>query len=89
MRAKLAEDGMSDMIELWEHETRLNFDATVPKDAIILGSACQNCAVNRETCGNARPCARCVRMKLECKPQTLLTKKKYEKKSMQTGNNDA
>jgi hypothetical protein len=79
MRAKINEDGMKGMIELWEHETGLDFDATVPEDAPITGSACQNCALNQETCGSGRPCARCVRTNLECKPQTLLSRREYKK----------
>lgn len=90
LRVKLKEEeqGVKDMIELWEYETGLDFDSTVPKDAVITGSACQNCAVGRDTCGSQRPCARCVRMNLECKPQTLLNKKKFEKKGAQVEDED-
>jgi hypothetical protein len=73
------EKSLKGMIELWEHETGLDFDVTVPEDAPITGCACQNCAVNRDVCGTDRPCARCVKFGLTCTPQTLLTKKKYGK----------
>jgi hypothetical protein len=79
----MKEKGVKDMIALWEHETGLSFDVTVPEDALIIGSACTNCAVGRDVCGSGRPCARCVRMNLECKPQTLLSKTKYKKKGAQ------
>jgi hypothetical protein len=33
----MKEKGVKDMIALWEHETGLSFDVTVPEDALIIG----------------------------------------------------
>lgn len=72
IRAKLHanENGMSEIVELWQHETGLDFEIAFPENTPIPGSACQSCAAIRYTCGNERPCERCVRLGLECMPQT-------------------
>ncbi|KAK4891095.1 hypothetical protein LTR27_010302 [Elasticomyces elasticus] len=74
IRSKLEEKGTEDIVELWELETGLVFDDTFPEGSAMSGSACTNCAKNRDVCGGKIPCPRCVRMKLECKPQIMPTK---------------
>ncbi|GAB1737900.1 hypothetical protein NU219Hw_g2372t1 [Hortaea werneckii] len=71
LRSKLTESGTAELKNLWELETKLDFDQTFPTGMAITGSSCTNCASIRETCGGQLPCPRCVRMGLTCVPQTM------------------